>query len=320
MKVSEVSEIVTEKVLEALDRGVVPWHMSWSSGLPVSMSTGKYYRGINTLLLGMAGFASPWWGTYDKIAELSGMVKVDRPKGKGHYWVAPADDPLRRILKENQRATKVYYWEVKRTPDRDDPGNRDADRIWMFATVHSVFNAEQAASLPEKYYSAERVPQQDMPEAAAIWDRYLTSGGPAVRYEGTRAYYEGVLSDGMDRITLPPKEIFDSADAFWSTAFHEAGHSTGHVKRLKREGVEHFDHFGSEKYSREELVAEMTALTICAMLGIESTFDNSASYIDHWMRKIRSDDGRGMVVTASRQAAKAVDLILGVTYDNQESG
>jgi antirestriction protein ArdC len=322
MKVSEVNEIVTAKVLEALDAGTVPWHMPWATGLPVSMSTGKPYRGINTMLLGMSAMAqaysSPWWGTYDKIAELSGFVKTPRKSGKGSWWAAPADDPERRILKEEQKSTKVYYWEVKRRKDPDSPNDRDKDHVWLFATVHSVFNAEQAACLPEKYTTTtERAPLQDMPESSAAWDRYITDAGPAVRFGGSQAYYD--MSN--DRITVPADESYESTGELWSTRWHEAGHSSGHPKRLKRQGIEHFDHFASDKYSREELVAEMTAVMLCAMLGIDdkNTFDNSASYINHWRNKISGEDGSALVVTASRQAQKAVDHILGITYENGDS-
>lgn len=318
MKVSEVNEIVTAKVLEALDKGTVPWHMPWMAGLAMSMSTRKPYRGVNTLLLGMSslsnGYSSPWWGTYDKIAELSGFTRVERKSGKGHFWVAPEDDPTRRILKPEQSSTKVYYFELMRRKDPDFPNDRDRDKTFMFARVYSVFNAEQAASLPEKYLSSERVPLEDMPDAQAAWDRYINEAGPSVRYGGGSAYYDM----DQDLIVLPPKDSYDSTPDMWATHFHEGGHSTGHKKRLNREGIENFDHFGSQKYSKEELVAEMTSIMIREMLGIDTagTFNNSASYIDHWRSKIRSDDKKALVVTAARQAQRAVDHILGITYEN----
>ena len=159
MNLTEVNEIVTQRVLEALDKGTVPWRMPWRTGLQVSLSTRQPYRGINQLITGLVslseGYTSPWWGTYDKIAELSGFIRTPRKSGKGSYWKAPDDDPERRILKEEQKSTKVYLWKLNRKPDPDFPNDRDKDRVWMYATVYSVFNAGQAASLPERYLSTD---------------------------------------------------------------------------------------------------------------------------------------------------------------------
>ncbi len=73
-----VYELVTAKILEALEAGTVPWRKPWTGGgaLPRSLATGKPYRGINPFLLQMEatanGYSSPWWGTFGQIAERPG--------------------------------------------------------------------------------------------------------------------------------------------------------------------------------------------------------------------------------------------------------
>jgi len=68
-------EIVTEKILSALEEGTVPWHRPWNAaqGSPVSIGSNKAYRGVNTFLLEVsaisAGYGSQHWGTYKAIQE-----------------------------------------------------------------------------------------------------------------------------------------------------------------------------------------------------------------------------------------------------------
>jgi antirestriction protein ArdC len=67
--------------------------------------------------------------------------------------------------------------------------------------------------------------------------------------------------------------------------------------------------FGSPVYSREELVAELSAAFLCAEAGISpAVIDNQASYVAGWLGKLRDD--RKLVIRAAAQAQKAADYIL----------
>jgi antirestriction protein ArdC len=98
----------------------------------------------------------------------------------------------------------------------------------------------------------------------------------------------------------------------WPTwvGIRKLAHSTGHASRVGRKGVTESSYFGSHEYSKEELVAEMTAAFISAEAGIETTMDNSAAYIQSWLRALKSSDNKGMVISAASQAQKAFDYIL----------
>jgi antirestriction protein ArdC len=87
-------------------------------------------------------------------------------------------------------------------------------------------------------------------------------------------------------------------------------HSTGHPSRIGREGIEKLNTFGSESYSKEELIAEMGAAMLAGIAGIERrTLANSASYLKAWIDVLKSDSR--MVVFAASQAQKAADYIQG---------
>jgi antirestriction protein ArdC len=134
----------------------------------------------------------------------------------------------------------------------------------------------------------------------AVWDGY--KGRPTLINGNGRAFYR----PATDQIGMPAKTDFDSETAYYSTLFHEATHSTGAESRLAREFG---DRFGDEKYSKEEMVAEMGAAFLNAHCGIENQIDSSQAYLAHWLEVIKADPK--MLVSAASKAEKAADFILG---------
>ena len=125
-----------------------------------------------------------------------------------------------------------------------------------------------------------------------------------------RAYYR----PGTDSVHMPARSRFVDAPHYYSTLFHELVHSTGHGSRLNRTfGA----HFGDELYSKEELVAEMGAAYLCAIAGIanEHTDRNTTAYIQSWISRLEEDNR--LIVHAAANAQKAVDLIVGTTFEEE---
>ena len=122
--------------------------------------------------------------------------------------------------------------------------------------------------------------------------------------EGDRDFYRP--SD--DSIFLPLREQFRSTAEYYSTVYHEMVHSTGHKSRLDR--LDHVAAFGSEDYSKEELIAEIGAAALVNQASLEtaSSFRNSAAYIQNWLSVLRND--KRFIVSAAGKAEKAVKLIL----------
>jgi antirestriction protein ArdC len=97
---------------------------------------------------------------------------------------------------------------------------------------------------------------------------------------------------------------------------HKA-HSTGHARRLHRENFDNPAVFGSESYSKEELVAEMAAAMLCGIAGIEQeTLANSAAYLKAWIARLQSDSR--LLVSAASQAQMAADYIQGKSSEHQK--
>ena len=139
---------------------------------------------------------------------------------------------------------------------------------------------------------------------------YWTRENISVEHKaGDRAYY----SPTLDLIHLPLFEQFTDANEYYSTAFHESIHSTMKENRCNRaeDRKGKLVAFGSEEYSKEELVAEIGSANLMNIMGIETgkSFRNSNAYIKNWLSVLRNDVK--IIVSASSKAEKAVNYILG---------
>ena len=284
MSKPDVYQLVTDKILGLIAEGTVPWHKPWKGTAPVSMSTNKPYRGINVFLLD-----DGYHGTYKKIAELGGQVRKGEKSSLAVFW--------KFVEKANDKTGKV-----EKIP---------------FLRYFRVFHSSQADwpdGLPERFSVNGGADEADrITEAEQVVAGYVKGdNGPSLSHGGGSAFYH----PQTDAVTMPELTAFRDADHYYSTMFHELGHSTGHGSRLAREGVTDFDRFGSHQYAQEELVAEMTAAMVSGALGIDSTVETSAAYLDHWSTALGSDPK--LIVRAAGQAQKAADLIRGITWEKAD--
>jgi antirestriction protein ArdC len=298
---SKVHEIITEQLLEAIEKsGTLPWQKPWSvsDGMPVN-SRGKAYRGINTFILTFAqavnGYTSNYWVTPNQARKMGGSVT------------------------KGEKCQYVTFWKVGEPREvTDDETGVTAIKRSFILRYYKVVNIEQTEGCKlTKKMQADLEPTEKtrevnvIDEAEAILATYLAQdGAPSFAEDGGgRAYY----IPATDGIHIPMRVSYNSDAQYYSTAFHEVGHSSGHSTRCKRPGIENIDHFGSDQYGQEELVAEMTCVMLMAQAGImESTIDNSAAYLSNWKRKIKANPE--MLVSAAGQAQKAADYILGVKW------
>ena len=92
-----------------------------------------------------------------------------------------------------------------------------------------------------------------------------------------------------------------------ATLLAELGHWTGHPARLAGDLT---GRFGSEGYTREELVAELASAFLCAKHSIQPTVRH-ADYIGNWLAILKNDSRA--VFSAASMASKAADFLLGFT-------
>jgi antirestriction protein ArdC len=279
---SDVYSLVNDRILAALERGIIPWKRPWTGRLPRNYYSGKDYRGVNILTLGIAemvqGYSSPYWLTFLQAQKHGGHIK----KGEKATYIVFSDRKIREIQKEDGTTEQKVYRFVRSFP---------------------VFNWDQTQGVPKKEIGPALDPDRDLIE---VCNNVLSKmpNPPDYRESGSRAYY----APKEDLVNLPPIETFKTTEGYAATKFHEYGHSTGHKARLNRPGIMGVASFGGEEYSFEELVAELTSAYLCARHGIDNTLENSSAYIQHWLEALKDD--KTMLMKASGKAMAAVDYIL----------
>ena len=286
----DIYAIVTEKIINRLESGLVPWRRPWTStGLPRNLVSKKPYRGVNVFLLSASKYVSPFWLTMRQANELGGHVR------------------------KGEESTAVVFWKVddvkQNVKEIDTEATDEKTRRRFLLRYYRIWNLEQC-EIPQAVL--DKLPkiethQHDPIEAA---ERIIAAmpNLPEIQHAGSKAFYSPIT----DLITLPPRELFASAEEFYATLNHEMSHATGSPKRLNRKSITDAAPFGSPTYSFEEILAEMSAAYLCAEAGISpAVVANEAAYIQGWLAKLRSD--KRMVVTAAAQAQKAADFILNRT-------
>jgi antirestriction protein ArdC len=288
---ADLFKTITDRIIEALDAGTVPWRQPWSGGaegLPRNAVTGRPYHGVNVWTLGlastMAGLADPRWLTFRQAREAGGHVR------------------------KGERSELVVFWKPWSRTERDTTSGEESTRRGALLKYFRVFNVAQCEGLKLAPLAESPTRTHEPIEAAqAIVDRYAPTLRGGLHHGGSRAFYRP--SD--DAVSMPAPETFEEAAAYYAVTFHELGHSTGHRTRLAREGVVNPVRFGSHDYSREELVAEFCASFLCGMADVERRdgVAQSAAYIAGWKRALTSDP-RAIVVAAGH-AEKAARCVLG---------
>ncbi len=285
----DVYEIITENIINLLEQEIVPWRRPWTAtGLPRNLVSKKPYRGVNYFLLSATKYVSPFWLSFRQANQLGGQVR------------------------NGEHGTIIVFWKVDddradndRDPDEASEASAKGRRRFLLR-YYRVWNVGQC-ELPQAVL--DKLPKTETHEHDPIEAAERIIAGmpnpPEIQYAGSKAFYSPIT----DRITLPPRELFTSAEEFYATALHETVHSSGSQKRLARDSIVEAAPFGSPMYSLEELIAEMGAAFLCAEAGISpAVIENQAAYIQGWLKKVRDD--RKLVIHAAAKAQKAADYVL----------
>ncbi|MCC3750842.1 MAG: ssDNA-binding domain-containing protein [Halorhodospira halophila] len=281
---------VTDKIINALEEGVVPWVQPWddktaaiASGFPVNALNDHPYRGTNTLILwaeqAIRGYSTSRWLTFKQAKEAGGHVR------KGEKGTLATFFKRIPVQKKDRAGNPVY----------DEEGNPET-KIVPFIRGFTLFNLDQVEGLDERYWHPGTVSQElDSVEAA---DAIVEASGADIVFRGTRAAY----TPELDRIQMPPQESFGTSEGFYATLLHELSHWTGHSDRLARPSVIRPASFGSEDYAFEELVAELSCAYLCAEIGMQGDLRHEG-YIASWLKALRGD--KTFIFRASSEAKDA---------------
>ena len=271
----DIYKEVTDRIIAQMENGIIPWKKPWVAGsnAAVSHATGKPYSLLNQMMLGKAGE----YVTFKQCQQEGGRVK------------------------KGEKASMVVFWKWIEQEDEETGEVKEVP----FLRYYNVFHIDQCEGLSAKHETRMPATANADEKAEAIIATYVRqSGVKLIHQAGDRAFY----TPFADSVTLPLLKQFSQTAEYYSTAFHELTHSTGHVSRLNRLDKTAF--FGTEAYSKEELVAEIGAAALVNHAGLETigSFRNSTAYIQNWLKVLKND--KRFIVSAAGKAEKAVNLIL----------
>ena len=273
-----VYEMVTERIIEQLENGVIPWQKPWTgtkSGAYNRVSR-KPYSILNQMLLQHSGE----YATFKQWTEAGGHIR------------------------KGAKSEIVTFWKIQLVEEEEEDGTKVKKQIPLLR-YYNVFHISQVDGVEPKE-KMELQEHEPIEEAERVKLEYMKREQLQIYEKITdKAFY----TPTSDYIEVPCKEQYEHIEEFYSTLFHEMVHSTGHFKRLNRLESGASARFGSETYSKEELTAEIGSAMILNRLGIETekTFNNSTAYIQNWLQVLKNDNK--FIISASSKSEKAVKYI-----------
>lgn len=301
---TDIYQNVTNKIVAALDQGIIPWIKPWSPArgstyhpFPINAITGRPYRGVNIHLLWaeaqLQRFSQDRWLTFNQARSAGGHIR----KGE-HSTLAVLYKTLVREAKDEHGK-----------PILDEAGNPEMTQVaWLKANF--LFNIEQTEGLEGLYETeAEDSPPTDEFDPNLYAEQLLQRSGARIVHRPTdQAFY----NPSQDLIQLPERKQFDSESGYYATALHELTHWTGHASRLKRHHTFAPSPCGVDAYAFEELVAEMGAAFLCARAGIQGELRHEG-YINSWLKALKSD--KKFLFLAGGFAREASEYLINLAED-----
>lgn len=278
-----VYELVTNRIIEQLENGVIPWEKPWSGTLEGAFNriSKKPYSLLNQMLLLHDGE----YATFNQWINLGGKIR------------------------KGEKSEIVVFWKIQPIEEIKEDGEKIIKQIPLLR-YYNVFHISQVDGVKELDKKELNNDIEPIEHAENVINDYKTREHlQIIETLSNKAFY----SPTMDYVQVPQKEQYKNINEYYSTLFHELIHSTMHKSRLNRVSEQKgLAHFGNEEYSKEELIAEIGSTTILSLLGIETTktFKNSTAYIQSWLRVLRNDNK--FIVSASSKSEKAVKYIMNI--------
>lgn len=297
MSQNNVYQMVTDRIVAQLEQGLIPWHKPWTGvgledGGAVNYVSRKPYSMLNQMLLGREGE----YLTFKQIKERGGSIKKGAKAGVVVFFTTTTYTKREEVQEDGSTETV----------------NVVKEHLMPVLKYYNVFHIDDCEGIESKIKVEEDAGSKISPieSAEKVLNGYVERE-KELQFRNNiptdRAYY----SPTLDLISVPMLSQYEIAEEYYSTTFHEAIHSTMPENRCNRKSEQKLAAFGSEDYSREELVAEIGSAMLCNNVGIdcEKAFKNSVAYIQGWLKKLKNDNR--MIVWAASRAEKAAKYILG---------
>ena len=266
-------ETITNDMLAELKRGVAPWVRPWKRRgssvplLPYNALTRKRYHGVNVLILWHAalakGYRHPGWIGYHQALGLGGHVKKD------------------------EKSTVIVYGDTF-VPEEERGKPEEEQKRVPFLKNGSCSMSSRRRTCPSASPGC-RNPHPSL-KPSTTWRN--SSGGSGRRCSWRRP--GGVLAELRPHHPARAGEVRERRPLLRDEPPRARPlDGTQKPPRPRPRGP-----VRDEAYAGEELIAELTAAYLCALLAIPGKLRH-AEYLGHWIALL-SHDARAIFTAASR--------------------
>jgi antirestriction protein ArdC len=286
---AEIRASLTQKFVDALSRGVIPWRRVWRNTadpvrLPTNFTTHRQYQGLNIPLLWLAqqekGYPAGFWASFQQ-------------------WRAAGAS-----VRKGERGTTIVFWRKVTKNGRDENGDETKETFPLLRTW-SVFNIAQVeGKVAEEFQISSqshgtRFEDVDRTE----FDHAIAATKAEVRFGGNQPMY---CRPPKDYIVMPHEHQFENFPAYAEVLAHEILHWSEWRTGWK----------GS--YPEGELRSEIGSCFLTSALGIPVSEDlsNHQAYVQSWIKSL-SDDPK-FIFAAASAASKGVEFVLKFSRPNME--
>ena len=300
-------QIITDKFIEALKHGYIPWKQPWTgkSAGPRGFGQNYGYSLLNQMLVEVQA--------EDRYRATMARPEMEALVAKicsGRFLTFQKVQEIGAKINRGAKSYMVTFFKFYQPKDKDgnpatitDSKGEVVPRMIPMLRYYRVFSEFDCTGIPAES-EEEREVLNPVERAEEVIRNYTERSQMVyIVKESNRAYY----SVNSDCVVVPSLEQYSDVAEFYSTAYHELVHSTGHPSRLNRLKCTFLE--TKEEYSREELVAEMGSAMSLSRLGIATakTFRNSTAYLQSWLKALQNDNK--MIFWASSRAEAAVKFI-----------
>ena len=320
-RISDQLKAKLEPIVEALDNGTADaaeFEMPFSgiTCSPYNAETGHIATGCNALIAMINGVQ--FYSTFQGWEKLG--YRVDT---KADFYLARPNTFKTEQVNEKTGETEDVYkvgsfrtyavWSFESV--RDNLRTPESDAAWEAKGPRNTVRNK----IPAQPWTPPPAPTVDrtVPNARveALKDALVSDGLTFERTADSRAYY----NETADKVHMPNRDLFratktsTATECHDSTMLHEFGHATKHKTRLNREDYKVKGKNAS--YAYEELVAEITAIMLCAQYGVTPSLRmDHLHYIKSWLQALNNDSK--FVFSAGAKAQAAVDYMNGLTNES----
>ena len=304
----DIYTIITDEVIKGLEEKGGDWFKSWAGNehtMTISHTSGKIYRGINQLLLSLSmmmnDYSSREFITFNQAKKLGGKIKKGSVSSMVVHWNVSyyiTDKKGKRIY---LKTDELNYPIIPKGYKQEDVNKS------MSARYFKVFNLDCVDGVEDKHNIKEGIKGsvfEPIEKADSIYTNMRKK--PTLEHRDNAGFF---YRPSQHLINMSSPETFASPDDYYKVLYHEMIHSTGHKDLLNRKTL-NAPNYNRESYSQEELVAELGAMFLTNILGLEPKNDkvNSQTYINGWIKHLKNHPKE--ILFASSQAQKSVEYIL----------